>query len=352
MDNTNTVPDFRNTQDPNNITDLAFQTVEVPRPEETQELERSQETISVVQDSPVITNSFDPNIDPYIDIVKVPLTTEHGGESRAHSIRIPEWNDREIGVVGETYLCVPNSQIADVGAQIRAQSGMQWKESKVFFDGKVYRRTFTCDDGGMTARVPVVGDLICLVMEEMNSYDSTIKAGILCYFMRLVCLNGMRSKAFSFGHTFRHSMNNIDWEQEIHQSVLKLTGKEVAMKLPAFANACGTLQESIDFQELKVISENKDYLGKLPTQQYGQIVKNMLVSGKYPQNGDSFTGWDLLNSGTEILWHQRKVTQGAIKNNSLVVDGLLKYGQDTWDNPNPVNPNQLSIPMDDNPAHS
>ena len=101
MDNTNTVPDFRNTQDPNNITDLAFQTVEVPRTEEIQELERSQETISVVQDSPVITNSFDPNIDPYIDIVKVPLTTEHGGESRAHSIRIPEWNDREIGVVGE-----------------------------------------------------------------------------------------------------------------------------------------------------------------------------------------------------------------------------------------------------------
>ena len=352
MNNINTVPDFRNTNDPNNITDIAFHTVKPSSPEETQELERSQGTISVVQDSPAITNSFDPNIDPYIDIVKVPLTTEHGGESRAHSIRIPEWNDREIGVVGETYLCVPNSQIAEVGAQIRAQSGMQWKESKVFFDGKVYRRTFTCDDGGMTAKVPVVGDLICLVMEEMNSYDSTIKAGILCYFMRLVCLNGMRSKAFSFGHTFRHSMNNIDWEQEIHQSVLKLTGKEVAMKLPAFANACGTLQESIDFQELKVISENKDYLGKLPTQQYGQILKNMLVSGKYPQNGDSFTSWDLLNSGTEILWHQRKVTQGAIKNNSLVVDGLLKYGQDTYNNPNPVNPNQMSIPMDDNPAHS
>ena len=363
MNTINTVPDFRNINDPNNITDLAFHTVKPSSPEETQELERSQETISVVKDSPVITNSFDPNIDPYIDIVKVPLTTEHGGESRAHSIRIPEWNDREIGVVGETYLCVPNSQIAEVGAQIRAQSGMQWKESKVFFDGKVYRRTFTCDDGGMTAKVPVVGDLICLVMEEMNSYDSTIKAGILCYFMRLVCLNGMRSKAFSFGHTFRHSMNNIDWEEEIHQSVLKLTGREVAMKLPAFANACGALQKPIDFHDLKLIStgvldndgkpvKDKEYLSKLPTQQYGQIVKNMLVSENYPQNGDSYTSWDLLNSGTEILWHQRKITQGAIKNNSHVVDGLLRYGRDTLDNQNPVNPRQMSIPMDDNPAHS
>ena len=124
MNNINNVPDFRNTNDLNNITDITFQTVEIPRLEETQELDRSQGTISIVKDSPIITNSFDPNIDPYIDIVKLPLSTEHGGKSRAHSIRIPELSDKEIGVVGEKYLCVPNSQIAKVGAQIRAQSGM------------------------------------------------------------------------------------------------------------------------------------------------------------------------------------------------------------------------------------
>ena len=135
------------------------------------------------------------------------------------------------------------------------------------------------------------------------------------------------------------------------------------MKLPAFANACGALQKPIDFHDLKLIStgvldndgkpvKDKEYLSKLPTQQYGQIVKNMLVSENYPQNGDSYTSWDLLNSGTEILWHQRKITQGAIKNNSHVVDGLLRYGRDTLDNQNPVNPRQMSIPMDDNPAHS
>ena len=64
MNDINIVPNFRNTNDPNNITDLAFQTVENPNIEETQELERSQETISVVRESPVISNSFDPNIDP------------------------------------------------------------------------------------------------------------------------------------------------------------------------------------------------------------------------------------------------------------------------------------------------
>ena len=68
----------------------------------------------------------------------------------------------------------------------------------------------------------------------------------------------------------------------------------------------------------------------------------MLVSKEYPQTGTEFTVWDLLNSGTQILWHQKKITQGAIKNNALVVDGLLQYGKDTYDEPF-VNPNQTDM---------
>ena len=68
----------------------------------------------------------------------------------------------------------------------------------------------------------------------------------------------------------------------------------------------------------------------------------MLISKDYPQDGKQFTAWDLFNSGTETLWHQKKITQGAIKNNALVVDGLLRYGQDTYDEPF-VDPNQTDI---------
>ena len=68
----------------------------------------------------------------------------------------------------------------------------------------------------------------------------------------------------------------------------------------------------------------------------------MLVSKDYPQSGTEFTAWDLLNSGTQILWHQKKITQGAIKNNALVVDGLLQYGKNTYDEPF-VDPNQTDM---------
>ncbi len=295
-------------------------------------------------DQPIIVNSFDNALDPFTEIQKLPLQTQYGGLSKAHSIRLMlRGKDTEMGIVKENYLCVSNKEISEVGSEIRTASGMQWELQKVFFDGKVFRETWLCKDGGLQSTVPQVGDVVGLVMEVINSYDSSTKAGILCYFMRLVCLNGMRSKTHQFGYSFRHTLNNeLDWQSEINQSVLQLTGNNPQYMLNQFSEACGKLQKPIDFQELKLLSENNAYLGKLPTQQYGQIVKNMLVSKEYPQSGTEFTAWDLLNSGTQILWHQKKITQGAIKNNALVVDGLLQYGKDTYDEPF-VNPNQTDM---------
>lgn len=295
-------------------------------------------------DQPIMVNSFDNALDPFTEIQKLPLQTQYGGLSKAHSIRMMlKGKDTEMGIVKENYLCISNKEISEVGREIRNASGMQWELQKVFFDGKVFRETWLCKDGGLQSTVPQVGDVVGLVMEVINSYDSSTKAGILCYFMRLVCLNGMRSKTHQFGYSFRHTLNNeLDWQSEINQSVLQLTGNNPQYMLNQFSEACGKLQKPIDFQELKLLSENNAYLGKLPTQQYGQIVKNMLVSKEYPQTGTEFTAWDLLNSGTQILWHQKKITQGAIKNNALVVDGLLQYGKNTYDEPF-VDPNQTDM---------
>ena len=295
-------------------------------------------------DKPIIVNQFDNTLDPFTEIQKLPLQTQYGGLSKAHSIRLMlKGKDTEMGIVKENYLCVSNKEISEVGREIRNASGMHWELQKVFFDGKVFRETWLCKDGGLEAKVPEVGDVVGLVMEVVNSYDSSTKAGILCYFMRLVCKNGMRSKTHKFGYEFRHTLNNqLDWQSEINQSVAQLTGRNPEYMLNQFSQACGKLQKPIDFQELQVLTDNDKYLGKLPTQQYGQIVKNMLVSKEYPQTGTEFTAWDLLNSGTLILWHQNKITQGAIKNNALVVDGLLQYGKDTYDEPF-VNPNQTDM---------
>ena len=48
-------------------------------------------------DKPMIVNSFDSSLDPFTEIQKLPLSTEYGGASKAHSIRMEvKGNDTEI----------------------------------------------------------------------------------------------------------------------------------------------------------------------------------------------------------------------------------------------------------------
>ena len=66
-----------------------------------------------------------------------------------------------------------NKEISEVGSEIRNASGMQWELQKVFFDGRVFRETWLCKDGGLEAKVPQVGDVVGLVMEVINSVKDT-----------------------------------------------------------------------------------------------------------------------------------------------------------------------------------
>jgi len=287
-------------------------------------------------DKPMLVNSFDISLDPFTEIQKLSLSTEYGGASKAHSIRMMlKGKDTELGIVKENYLCISNKEISEVGSEIRTVSGMQWELQKVFFDGKVFRETWLCTDGGLQSEVPVVGDVVGLVMEVINSYDSSTRAGILCYFMRLECLNGMRSKAHQFGYSFRHTLNNeLDWQSEINQSVLQLTGNNPQYMLNQFSEACGKLQKPIETQDIANIREN--YISKLPTQQFGQMYDKYLADKDY-------SAWGLLNAGTNVLWHADKLTTANFNNNSLVVDGLLDYGKVLT--PDTIDPNQYELEL-------
>ena len=78
-------------------------------------------------DKPMIVNSFDSSLDPFTEIQKLPLSTEYGGVSKAHSIRMMlKGKDTELGIVKENYLCISNKEISEVGSEIRNASRMQW----------------------------------------------------------------------------------------------------------------------------------------------------------------------------------------------------------------------------------
>jgi len=319
----------------NNITNL------VPVSEE-YESKKMNNTYFVPEKPIELVNSFSsskfPNLNPFCEVDIRDLVTSDGLTSMGKSVRIPEMDNLEISVKTSKYLLVSNAEIASVGNEIRNRSEMNWKPEKIFFDGKTYRRSFVCEDSYFIRNIPQVGDQVALVMEEVNSYDGQTRAGIYFYYIRLICDNGMRTRDHGFSYPFRHTLNNLSWESKIDQALLKLSGNDLDMRFNRFLQSCSFLQDIEVSEPMPILLNNKEYLESLPTTQYGQILRNMYtatetdeygnVTSKYG-SGNSYNMWDFFNSGTELLWHNPKLTQGSIDNNSLLVDGLLKYGSDT-----------------------
>ena len=84
----------------------------------------------------------------------------------------------------------------------------------------------------------------------------------------------MTSNLFGFGPTFKHSLGNIDWQDQIIQATSILRNQS-EYKIEQFAQACGKLQKSISNTEIKHIREQ--YLPKLPTQQFGQLMVHLEI---------------------------------------------------------------------------
>ena len=268
--------------------------------------------------------------DPFIEIHKQPTFLPSGKQSGAYSVTLGD-NEKEVGIVKENYLLVENQHISEIGQEIMSNSGIDFRPDKIFFNGKQFREIYVAKDSGLELAVPKVGDLIGLVCEIQNSYDSSIKAGVNIYFQRLICDNGMLSKSFGFGHTFHHTMNNVDWNNEIIRATQVLKNQS-GSRLKSFVEACGQLQKSIETEDIALIRES--YINALPTQQFGQMYDKYLLDKDY-------TAWGLLNAGTNVLWHSNKLTTANFKNNHTVVDGMLEYGKIT--NPDTSDPNQLSF---------
>ena len=250
-----------------------------------------------------------------------------------------------MGVVGKDYLLVSNKELMDVASEIIGCSGLDFVPTKKFFNGKQFRYVWQIDDAGLQVEVPKVGDMMGLAMMMNNSYDGTLKAGIQIFLMRLSCLNGQVSREFGWGIDFRHFIKDgIDWEQNIMKASQILSGQQIETLPARFANRIGDLAEPITLQDMATIRTNDDYLGKLPAQQYAQMLDKMYDDGMVTDDS-SFTAYDLFNAGTNVLWHQKKMTTASFKNNALVVDGMMKYGRDIT--PEVFSdPNQITMELD------
>ena len=268
-------------------------------------------------------------MNPYLPIRKVPLDFE-GISSSAFSVQterppkvskdgmsmtIPEW--KETGVVGHSYLLIPNQEVKDLVDQLTTSTPWQWNVVREFFDGKRYVYTLATKD--LTHEVEV-GDSIGLGINAWNSYDGSVSFHLRFMAYRLICLNGMTSYDAFFQYRFKHDKSSEGYAEEIDKASKLFDNADT--RLSTFCERSKKLLSPMPIKELQDIRNN--YLHDLPTSIWGKVVdKLFLDKSKTPTN---YKAWDLMNAATSVLWHNEKPTVSDYKHNQYCVDNLLRYG--------------------------
>ena len=255
--------------------------------------------------------------DPFTEIQKKRLYNDDGYNSNAQNVRVKRSNGQylEAGTVGQNYLLITNKEVNNICTEIRDESGMNWEHNKIFFDGKRYRNVYRTES---FQKELDNGDVAYLMFTELNSYDGSSPAGFRIDFMILVCKNGMISPKYGWDSKFRHSLGNVNWQEQIRAGALALTGQKAEIQMNHFSQACNTLHNPLSMDNLSEI--RKLFIPKLPNLRYGEILT------EYHEKEGS-TMWDLMQAGTSKLWHRGKMTNADFTNNACFVDGLLDYGK-------------------------
>ena len=256
-------------------------------------------------------------MNPYSDIRKVPLDY-NGIQSSAFSVQMDKGDKwKEVGVVGNSYMLLPNQEVKDAADQVVQECDLEFTHDKTFFNGKNYMYSLKSDHIAGTIKA---GDDVALGVQFWNSYDGSRSFGFSMMLYRLLCTNGMMSKKHFNVYRFKHEPKSDNWDESIEQVIKNINS----------VAACGSNGVDSMIHNLKNLSEiyiNMDVLGDIrhkyiadiPVGLWGQIIDRFTKT-----NNEEHSGWDLLNAATDILWHKEKPTVASYEHNGVIVDGLCR----------------------------
>lgn len=275
-------------------------------------------------------------LDPYAPIEKAPLYTDDRMRSRGYSVRLEDegadegW--REVGLVSEDYLLVPNTDVREMAYEVGARSGLRFEEARTFFDGRRYALALVARSESVevesvvgtgapstgAAVGPAVGDYVSLGLLFENSYDGSCRLSASLFAYRLACSNGMLASDLFARVRFRHSRESRGWEDELARSLAMLAGARSGLR--RFARSASRLAgHGLGTRELATLRIG--YLDRLPVTLWGKVVDRYLEH-------EAPTAWGLLNAGTHELWHAERMTRSDFNHNAYLTQNLLRYADE------------------------
>ena len=266
----------------------------------------------------------------YSPIQKEPLFSKANDlQSSAWSVQLQKYNKDnvpywdEVGTVGKDYLLVPNSEVNELSLNLTDNSRYVWDKGTLFFDGRRYLQTFTTK--GLTKEVKA-GDDIGVGLAFQNSYDGSTSFSVTFFGMRLVCKNGMISKQNLQSFRFRHDKNMEGFQDEIMSAVDFINNSEVPLE--RFVSGLRNMTE-VPFDVNTLYEIRKKSFPTLPVTTFGKCVDKFLDDYDTHEFAQGHTNlWDFYNACTNVLWHEKKITNAHFVQNSQITDSLLQYASE------------------------
>ena len=260
-------------------------------------------------------------MNPYLPIRKVPLDY-NGIQSSAFAVQMQKEDPtagngwKEVGVVGNSYMLLPNEEVKNAAHQVAEECKIDFVHDKTFFNGRNF--VYSMKSQHVAGEIKA-GDDVALGMQFWNSYDGSKAFGFAMMLYRLICTNGMMSKDHFNTYRFKHEPKSENWGDSLEQVVTNINN---------LVSGTYQLDDLIkNLRKLNALDVTMDVLGdvrhnhlqEIPVSIWGQIVDRFTQTSK-----EDYSGWNLLNAGTDLLWHKENPTITTYGQNASIVDGLCR----------------------------
>jgi Domain of unknown function (DUF932) len=281
---------------------------------------RDVSSISATETDGITINRSKAGISPFVPIVKTPTYSAHSGTLSGYSVEIedPEADTgyRCVGNVSPRYLLLSNQQVRDLACEIAQKSRMEFRESRIFWDGSRFLHIIDFLDHSMDV---ADGDGVGLSLITKSSYDKSWRFDMALMGKRFVCDNGMLSGEFFARVGFRHSIagQESDWQDVVRQgmSVIESAPENLARFVHGLRKLRRTPMTDGHMRHIWGLSSG-----------IGDAIKGQIMSRYVTAEEPTLFGF--LNAGTNVFWHREKMTASDFGNNDVFSTNMLRYAFD------------------------
>ena len=258
-------------------------------------------------------------ISPFVPIIKTPNYAENSGNLTGYSVEIEdpttESGYRHLGNVSAKYLLLANEEVRELALEIAGQSGLPFKESRIFWDGARFAHIVDF----LKRETIEEGDEVGLSLITRSSYDKSWRYECALMGKRFLCDNGALSGEFFSRVSFRHVKGESSDEAQSWKEVVR-KGLSVVGHVPE-----NLIRFAQGLRALKSQGMSDDHLRevwkRMPS--IGDSIMGKIMA-RYVEHEEP-TLYGFMQAGTNVFWHNEKMTSADFRNNDTFTTELLTY---------------------------